>query len=266
MHSTQACLSSKHVCQWILMWENNRGRTFSLEEALLWIIMDAYFGLNLLFSYLFSLIMDLFLTNMQVCTSQDIIWWPGLLWCFYQQFELLFWWHPFTADDLLVSKWCNAKILRKWFMMKKQADLHLDWHLGELIFRKVLFLRTIPLKSKKRKHFRFFFCSISGLQLLFWSVLCNAPLDPSCAMISKACHVVAPPKHPKEIPECSRKWVFGKLLEDMLFPTSHPGFVSIAGLSLEPARHLLCQTQWGRKRKSLFCSHVATVALYTVEY
>ncbi len=149
----------------------------------------------------------------------------------------------------------------------KQADLHIDWHVGELIFRKVLFLRKLfLLKSKKRKHFRFFFCSISGLQLLFWSVLCNAPLDPSCAMISKACHVVAPPKHPKEIPECSRKWVFGKLLEDMLFPTSHPGFVSIAGLSLEPARHLLCQTQWGRKRKSLFCSHVATVALYTVEY
>ncbi len=29
----------------------------------------------------------------------------GLLWCFYQQFELLFWRHPFTTDDPLMSKW-----------------------------------------------------------------------------------------------------------------------------------------------------------------
>ncbi len=34
-----------------------------------------------------------------------------LLWCFYQPFELSFWWHPFTAKDPLVSKLCNAKIL-----------------------------------------------------------------------------------------------------------------------------------------------------------
>ncbi len=34
--------SSKQICWWILMGENNRGWTFSLEEALLW-IMDSYF-------------------------------------------------------------------------------------------------------------------------------------------------------------------------------------------------------------------------------
>ncbi len=41
-----------------------------------------------------------------VIISQDINWtgvvwitW-GLLWCFYQQFGLSFWWHPFTAEDL----------------------------------------------------------------------------------------------------------------------------------------------------------------------
>ncbi len=27
----------------------------------------------------------------------------GLLWCFYQQFELSFWRHPFTQQDQLVS-------------------------------------------------------------------------------------------------------------------------------------------------------------------
>ncbi len=36
----------------------------------------------------------------------------GLLWCFYQLFGLSFWRHPFTSEDPLVSKWCNAKFLQ----------------------------------------------------------------------------------------------------------------------------------------------------------
>ncbi len=36
----------------------------------------------------------------------------GLLWCFYQLFGLSFWRHPFTAEDPLVSKWCNVKFLQ----------------------------------------------------------------------------------------------------------------------------------------------------------
>ncbi len=36
----------------------------------------------------------------------------GLLWCFYQLFGLSFWRHPFTAEDPLVSKWCNATFLQ----------------------------------------------------------------------------------------------------------------------------------------------------------
>ncbi len=35
-----------------------------------------------------------------------------LLWCFYQLFGLSFWRHPFTAEDPLMSKWCNAKSLQ----------------------------------------------------------------------------------------------------------------------------------------------------------
>ncbi len=61
--------------------------------------------------------MDLFLTNMQFSTSKN--WWTGLvwitcglLWCFYQLFGLSFWRHPLTAEDLLVSKWCNATFLQ----------------------------------------------------------------------------------------------------------------------------------------------------------
>ncbi len=63
--------------------------------------------------------MDLFLTNMQLFASQDVNWWTGvvwitcgLLWCFYQLFGLSFWRHPFTAEDPLVSKWCNATCLK----------------------------------------------------------------------------------------------------------------------------------------------------------
>ncbi len=36
----------------------------------------------------------------------------GLLWCFYQLFGLSFWRHPFTVEDPLVSKWCNATFLQ----------------------------------------------------------------------------------------------------------------------------------------------------------
>ncbi len=40
--------------------------------------------------------------------------WSGVdyLWCFYQLFGLSFWRHPFTAEDPLVSKWCNATFLQ----------------------------------------------------------------------------------------------------------------------------------------------------------
>ncbi len=36
----------------------------------------------------------------------------GLLWCFYQLFGLSFWWHPFTAEDPVVSKWCSDTFLQ----------------------------------------------------------------------------------------------------------------------------------------------------------
>ncbi len=44
------------------------------------------------------LMLDLFLTNLQLLTSQDINWWTGLL-VFNQLFGLSFWRHPFTTKD-----------------------------------------------------------------------------------------------------------------------------------------------------------------------
>ncbi len=58
--------------------------------------------------------MDLFITNMQLFTLQDVNWstgvvWItcGLLWGFISSLDS-FWRHPFTAEDPLVSKWCHA--------------------------------------------------------------------------------------------------------------------------------------------------------------
>ncbi len=106
--------SSKQICEWILMWEDNRRFTLSLEEALLW-FMDWYFSRKQYFEVKNVLMMDLFLTNTHLSISQGNTWWTGvvwitcgLLWCFYQLFELSFWRHPFTAEHLLVSKRCNG--------------------------------------------------------------------------------------------------------------------------------------------------------------
>ena len=92
--------------------------TFTLEEALLW-IMESYFSQKQQLKVKNVLIMDLLLTITHLFTSHDINWWTGvvwitcgLLWCFYQLFGLSFWRHPFTAEDPLVSKWCNAKFLQ----------------------------------------------------------------------------------------------------------------------------------------------------------
>ncbi len=62
--------------------------------------------------------MNLFFTNMQLFTSQDVNWRTGvvwitcvLLWCFISCLDS-FWRHPFTAEDPLMSKWCNATFLQ----------------------------------------------------------------------------------------------------------------------------------------------------------
>ncbi len=84
--------------------------------------------------------MDLFLINMQLFTSQDINWWTGVVWIFVMFFisclDSLFWRHPFTAEDPLVSKWCCAEFSKS-FPMRKQTDLNLGWPESEYIFRQL---------------------------------------------------------------------------------------------------------------------------------
>ncbi len=81
---------------------------------------------------------DLFLTNTRHSTFQVINWWTGvvwivdyLLWCFYQLFGLSFWRHPFTAEDPLVSKWCNAKFLQ---ILWRNKLMHFDSKTKVIVF------------------------------------------------------------------------------------------------------------------------------------
>ncbi len=83
--------------------------TFSLNKAILWIV-DYILARSSGLKFKYILMMDLFLTNMQLFISQDVNWFTGLLY-FYQLFELLFWWHPFTAGDPFVSKQCSDTFL-----------------------------------------------------------------------------------------------------------------------------------------------------------
>ncbi len=68
---------------------------------------------------------------MQLFASQVVNWLTGVmwitcgsLWCFYQLIGLSFWRHPFTAEDPLVRKWCNAKFLQ--ICSDKENKLILD--------------------------------------------------------------------------------------------------------------------------------------------
>ncbi len=90
----------KPICWWILKWKDNRRWTLSLEEAL-W-IMDSYFHQKQ------TQTLSFWLLKMLIAGLE----WSGLLWCIYQLFGLSFWRHPFTAEDPLVSKWCNATFLQ----------------------------------------------------------------------------------------------------------------------------------------------------------
>ncbi len=96
--------------------------TFSLREALLWII--DYFGRSSWW-ICFSQTCSFSLHKMLIDGLESWITY-GLLWCFYQLFGLSFWRHPFTAEDSLVSKWCNAT-----FFQKKQTHVLFGWPEGE---------------------------------------------------------------------------------------------------------------------------------------
>ncbi len=107
---------------------------------------------------------------MQLFTLQDINWWTGvvwitfgLLWCFYQRFGLSFWRHPFTAEDPLESKWCNAKFLQICSDQEINSSTScMAW--GWVNIQQIsIFVWTIPLTVRKCTLFVFFLFNVSHL-------------------------------------------------------------------------------------------------------
>ncbi len=86
--------------------------------------------------------MDSFPRNTKIFISQDINWWTGVVWItcgsyrfFYKLFGLGFWWHPFTAEDLLANNNVND-VMKQHFsksVLLKKRTLHLKWSEGEYI-------------------------------------------------------------------------------------------------------------------------------------
>ncbi len=99
---------------------------FSLKETLLW-IMDPYFDQKWQFKVkTWWTMMDLFLTNTQFFTSQNVNWWTAvmwitceLLWCFYQLFELI------LTAPIHSRGFINELNFSKSVLIKKQ--IHLQW-------------------------------------------------------------------------------------------------------------------------------------------
>ncbi len=67
---------------------------------------------------------------------------------FYQLFGLSFWRHPFTAEDPLVSKWCNATFLQI-CSVEETNHLHLGWPEGEYISATVVLYHAISIQYKR---------------------------------------------------------------------------------------------------------------------
>ncbi len=101
---------------------------FPLEKSTIW-IEESYFSWKQWFEVKNILIVDLFITNMQLFTLHVNRWicyivdycsvWAVLM-C--QLFELWFWRHPFTAKYPLVSKWCDYHF-SKCIHMKKLTHI-----------------------------------------------------------------------------------------------------------------------------------------------
>ncbi len=119
--SGETCAGQSHLevktvlnskCWWILMWEDNIGT----DKALLW-IMDLYFDQKRRFKVKMPsrwiCCLQRHFTLLHKTLIGGLLWITrGLLWCFYQLFGRSFWRHPFTAEDPLVSKGCDATFLQ----------------------------------------------------------------------------------------------------------------------------------------------------------
>ncbi len=107
----------KQISWWILMWH------FSLKEVLLWITASMDSGIlatgnGLQLKYL---------NNGFVSCKRESCHFPRhelMDWIRVDYFRL--WRHPFTSEDPMVSKWCNANFLKVCSNEEKNSTLILD--------------------------------------------------------------------------------------------------------------------------------------------
>ncbi len=108
--------------------------------------------------------MDCLNTNTQIFTFQDSNWWTGVIWI---TCGLSFRRHPFTADDPLARKWCNANFSKS-VLKKKQTHLHFEWPEGKFLFSKFSSLSELILENLGSLHE---FCPL--LFGYFFSLICT---------------------------------------------------------------------------------------------
>ncbi len=115
--------------------------TFSLEEALLW-IMDSYFGQKQQFEVKKVLMMDLF----QLLSSQDVNWWTGVVWIIVM-FLSAVWTLILTAP--IHCRGSIAETVMQCYispnLMKKQTYLHLEWPKDEYMLSNFFFFGELSL-------------------------------------------------------------------------------------------------------------------------
>ncbi len=91
---------------------------------------------------------DLFLTNMQLFTSQDNNWWTGVVWISCGLLWCLDWRHPFTTEDPLVNKRIKAKFLQT--SSDEETNSSTSWIAWGGVHFQQIFERIIPLN----RHFK----------------------------------------------------------------------------------------------------------------
>ncbi len=99
-------------------------------QAILW-IKDSYFSRMQWFEAKNILMMNLFLTNMQLLITQYINWWPGVI-----------------VDYLSIGEWCNAKFLQ--ICSEEETNSSASWMASGSVHVQQIFIFgwTFPLKQQ----------------------------------------------------------------------------------------------------------------------
>ncbi len=159
MHRLKHHLQDKTGQNWILMWEDIRGWTSSLEEPLL-MIMHSYF------SWKQNALMHLFLEKWRLHVFNLLT--DGLEWCGYCDvfYQLFVWTLILTAP--IHCRWSIAETLMQWHILQtwwRKTHILNGLRVSKCIFE--LVVRMLDLTS----------CCASGWSLALWNALKHQVLN-----------------------------------------------------------------------------------------